>query len=185
MDHLKVFISSTQTDLTVERDTAQAIVESLGHLCLRAETFDSPGKSPQEVCQEMARECDVYLGIFGKRYGFEVPDLGISATEMEYREARKQNPEKILIYVKDADDPEPEQARFLSEVQDFSAGYFRHERFATPDNLAEQIRRDLITWTTRRIRLLMKKEVEVQALREKVAHLSRVMDLFDIPKELR
>lgn len=185
MERLKVFLSSTQRDLQNERDSAEAVIAELGHYCLRAETFDSPGTSPEDACRQMARSCDIYVGIFGPQYGFRVPRVGISATELEYREARNSNPGKILVYVQDAEVLDDEQKRFLQEVQDFSDGYFRHKKFADREELGEQIRRDVITWTTRRVRQSLAKEIEVRALRDKVAHLSRVMELYGVPEELR
>ena len=185
MDQLKVFISSTQKDLQLERNSAQAVIEQLGHQCLRAEMYDAPGTSPEFACKEMAKDCHIYIGIYGPRYGYIVPEIGISATEMEYREARKNNHNKIFIYVKNTNDIEPDQNRFLEEVEGFCNGYFRHERFSDSSELMEQVRRDVITWTTQQIRRLLGKEIEMQALRDKVAHLSRVMELYGIPEELR
>ena len=185
MDRLKVFLSSTQRDLQAERDSAEAVISELGHHCLRAETFDSPGTSSEDACRHMARSSDVYIGIFGSRYGFKVPRLGVSATEFEYKEARATNPGKIFIYVQDADVLDEDQKRFLQDVQDFSGGYFRHEKFQDCERLKEQIRRDVITWTTRRVRDSLAKEIEVRALRDKVAHLSRVMELYGLPEDLR
>lgn len=185
MERVRVFLSSTQVDLQPERDSAEAVIARLGHECLRAETHDAPGISPEEVCRKLARDCDIYVGIFGGRYGYMVPRLGRSATEMEYREARTSNPGKVFVYVKDAEDVEDDQRRFLTEVEDFSQGYFRHERFQSVSQLAQQLERDLITWTSRRIREALAKEVEVRALRDKVAHLSNVMELYGILEDLR
>jgi hypothetical protein len=185
MDRLRVFLSSTQKDLQAERDSAEAIVAELGHQCLRAETLDSPGTSPEEACKYMARSCDIYVGIFGPMYGFKVPGLGISATELEYREAKNADAGKVFVYVQDADSLDEEQERFLREVQSFSDGYFRHEKFANCDALREQIRRDVITWTTRKVREGLQKQVELRALRDKVAHFSRIMELYGIPEDLR
>jgi Domain of unknown function (DUF4062) len=185
MERLKVFLSSTQSDLQAERNGAEALVAELGHNCLRAETFDSPGTSPEETCKALARSCDIYIGIFGPRYGFVVPHLGISATEMEYREARTSDPSKIFVYVQDNAAIDGDQDRFLREVQGFSDGYFRHQKFADCAELKEQIRRDVITWTTQKVRESLRKQIELRALRDKVAHMSRVMELYGIPEDLR
>ena len=185
MDQLRVFISSTQKDLQSERNGVEALIGELGHLCLRAEKYDSPGTSPHDACRAMARDCDIYVGIFGGRYGYKVPDQDVSATEMEFREARNRSTEKIFVYVKEGDKIERHQQRFLNDVQDFSNGYFRHAKFRNCDELLLQLRQDMITWTTRRIRRLLEKEIETKALRDKVAHLSRVMEMYGIPEELR
>jgi len=185
MDRMKVFISSTQRDLQKERDGVETIIGRLGHECIRSETFDSPGFSPESVCLKMARDCDIYIGLFGDRYGFEPENYDISVTALEYREARADNPLKIFIYVKDVKKIEPKQEHFLQEIQDFSNGYFRHEKFKELDQLTEQVERDIITWTTRQIRRALSKEIEVRALIDKVEHLSRIMEMYGVPENLR
>lgn len=185
MEQLKVFISSTQKDLQQERDSVESLINDLGHRTLRAETLNSPGTSPKSACETMARECDIYLGIFGARYGYVVPELHISATEMEFREARNHNPSKVFVYLKKVDKLERRQKNFLDKVQDFSAGYFRHRKFETTDELVGHLRSDIITWTTRQIRRLVDKDLEVEALRDKVSYLSRVMAMYGIQEELR
>lgn len=185
MDQLRVFISSTQKELQAERDAVEVLIGELGYLCLRAEKYDSPGTSSQQACCNMARHCDIYLGIFGGRYGYKVPSLNLSATEMEFLEAKNRNPEKVFIYIKEVGKVERNQQRFLADVQSFSDGYFRHAKFRDCSELKEQVRRDLITWITRNVRRLLEKEVETKALRDKVAHLSRVMEMYGIPEDLR
>jgi hypothetical protein len=185
MEQLEVFISSTQKDLQAERDRAEDVIADLGHDCLRAETFSAPGVSPEEACREMASRCDIYIGIFGSRYGDKMPGPGCSATEMEYLEARARNPGKVLVYLKNTSSVDDEQQRFLSEVQNFSRGYFRHKRFENTEELAEQIRRDVPNWITQRVREALAKEVDIRALRAKVANQSAIMGHYGIPEELR
>lgn len=185
MERLKVFISSTQKDLQTERNSVEALIEQMGYECLRSEKFNAPGVSPENACIQMARECDIYIGIFGGRYGYKPQHLDISVTELEYREARLHNPEKVFVYIKDTNDIELEQRRLLKEIQDFSEGYFRHEKFTDYHHLAEQVKRDIINWTTRQIRKALIKDLEVQALRYKVAHLSQIMEMYGIPEDFR
>jgi hypothetical protein len=185
MERLRVFLSSTQKDLQAERNTAEDLIKKLGHECLRAETLDSPGLSPEDTCRVMARTCDIYIGIFGPTYGFIVPHLGISATEMEYREAKASDTGKILVYVQEAIVSDIQQEKFLIEVQSFSNGYFRHEKFSSCHQLRKQLHRDIVTWTTKMVREALRKQIELRALRDKVAHMSRVMELYGVPEELR
>jgi hypothetical protein len=168
-----------------ERDAVQATIESIGHTCIRAETLNSPGVSPEEACRSMAIDCDIYVGVYGGRYGYVPPHLGVSVTEYEYLQARDHNPSKVFIYVKDVDDVESEQDRFLTDVQDFAAGYFRHEKFASHEELAQQVRRDIIAWTTQHIQKTIRKDLELRALRDKISHMSRVMEMYGIPEDLR
>jgi hypothetical protein len=182
---LKIFVSSTQRDLQAERDLAEEVIKRLGHECLRAEKYISPGQSPEQVCKEMALSCDMYIGIYGKSYGENQEAIGISATEMEYKEAREENASKILVYVKQESEYEEEQARFLSEVEDFSNGYFRHSKFGELAELAQQMERDIIAWSTKKIHELKNKEKELLALKEKVKYYEKVIEIFGIPVVLK
>ena len=184
MEGLGIFISSTQTDLQSERDAVQAVIESIGHKCVRAETLDSPGVSPEEACRTMARECDIYIGIYGGKYGYVPPHLGVSVTEYEYQQARDHRSSKVFIYIKDISDVEPEQERFLTEVQHFADGYFRHEKFSSEEELAEQVKHDIVTWTKNQVQRALKKDLEIRALRDKISHMSRVMEMYGIPDDL-
>ena len=185
MERLKIFISSVQRDLEEERDAAEAVVGQFGHDCLRAESHDSPGATPKATCEQMATECDIYVGIFGGTYGSQDPSIGMSITEFEYRKAHACDPGKVFVYVKDVDSVEAEQERFLREVQDFATGYFRHGKFNDCGELAEQLHRDVTTWTTQRIRQARSSERENMALLDKMAYYRRVMKEYGIPEELQ
>jgi hypothetical protein len=185
MERLKIFISSVQRDLQAERDAAEAVVGRLGHDCVRAETQDSPGATPKTTCEQMAAECDIYVGILGGTYGQQDPGIGMSITEYEYRQAHARAPDKVFIYVKDVQSVEPKQERFLREVQDFATGYFRHRKFTDCEQLSEQLHRDITTWTTQRVRQARSSERENMALLDKMAYYRRVMKEYGIPEELQ
>jgi hypothetical protein len=70
---LKVFISSTMTDLHPEREAVERALQSLELATLRAEAIGSQSASPYEVSLAMAQQCDIYLGIYGGHYGTVVP----------------------------------------------------------------------------------------------------------------
>ncbi|MEW6602839.1 MAG: ATP-binding protein, partial [Nitrospirota bacterium] len=74
-----------------------------------------------------------YLGIFGNEYGM-ISGNNLSATELEYREARKTDKE-ILIYIKGKDDRKRDKQlrQLISEIKDGEEGY-TYNRF---NNLAE------------------------------------------------
>ena len=143
-----VFISSTVTDLTSERDAAERAISSIGFRAVRAEKLGSRSYAPHEACLEMVRSSDVYLGIYGRRYGWIHPDLGVSATELELLEARRQF-KHLLVYIKDEKEREPEQTDFVSRVQDFDRGIFTRPNFESLDQLVEWIREDLVVLTGR------------------------------------
>jgi hypothetical protein len=65
----------------------------------------------------MARDCDIYIGVYGPRYGYIDPETGMSATELEYRHARQGNPNKVFIYLKDGGNPDPDKRRFFARYK--------------------------------------------------------------------
>ena len=88
MNKLKVFISSVQSEFSSER---QMIYNYLCTDALLSRFFDPfifeilPAKniSPKKAYLDQVGRCDVYIGIFGKNYGFENED-GVSPTDQEY-----------------------------------------------------------------------------------------------------
>lgn len=141
---LKVMISSTVEDLRPEREVADRAIRELNLTRFRAETFGSVPHPPKVVCEFLAQQCDIFLLIIGERYGYIMSD-GKSVVEFEYRTARAQNRQKILVYVKDGVDREPRLTEFLRRVQDFEDGYFRSS-FTTPADLHDKIQGDITRW---------------------------------------
>ncbi len=188
MEKIRVFMSSTQKDLQPERDAVESVIGKLGYECLRAESHSAPGKSPKEACCDMARICDIYVGVYGKSHGSIDSELGLSITEMEFNEAKAENSRKVMIYIKKQDEYEPRQQEFLKRVQDFSTGYFRHERFETLEHLQWQVESDLITWVAERVHQAVALQKEAQALRLKVQTLQsyyrQLGEQQNIPREI-
>jgi tetratricopeptide (TPR) repeat protein len=154
MDTLKVFISGTMRDLKKERDIVAEAVAGLRYQAVRAETLGAVDRSSREACLEMARQCDIYIGLYGDRYGW-VPDGDTcSVTEQEYNEARRLG-KPMLIYVKgDAREPGREEAQqaFLDRVLEFEDGYFARLHFTELADLREAVQRDLLRLVTEIVR---------------------------------
>jgi hypothetical protein len=148
---LKVMISSTVEDLGPEREAADRAIRRLHLTRFRAETFGSVPHSPKVICALLAEQCDIFVLIIGKRHGYVIESEGISVVEFEYRVARAQNPQKILVYVKDGVDREPRLTEFLKRVQDFEHGYFRSS-FTTPEDLHDKIQRDIARWLASQVK---------------------------------
>lgn len=146
-----VMISSTVEDLTQERDAADRAILGLHLTRFRAETFGSRPHSPRTICAGMAEQCDIFILIVGERYGSIIEPERISVVEFEYGIARKQNPEKILVYVKEVVTREPLLEKFRKDVQDFTGGYFTSS-FTSPEDLFEIIQRDIALWLTSRVK---------------------------------
>lgn len=152
MNRLKIFISSTMTDLQAERQAVEQAIAELRLEAVRAETIGSQPVSSRQACLEMARQCDIYLGIYGARYGWVPPGDQVSVTKMELQEAREQGKD-ILVYVKDVPEREEAQEEFLQRVEDFDEGFFRRPYFTTPEQLAEWVREDIAALVSRRYRV--------------------------------
>lgn len=96
---VKVFISSTITDLKPEREAAKKAVDELYLSPSIVEGWGAQPETPREVCLREVGDADIYIGIFWQRYGF-ITDKGIAATEEEYQAARTAG-KPVLIYVKE------------------------------------------------------------------------------------
>jgi len=140
-ESIKVFISSTITDLGPEREAVKEGIRELYLDPIFAEGFGARPGTPREECLKAVRESDIYIAIFWQRYGY-ITDRGISATEEEYQEARGHD-KPILIYVKEPARRELLLTRFLRDLQDYGTGHL-YNTFSTPEELKEQVKRDVM-----------------------------------------
>lgn len=190
-----VFISSVVSGMEKTRALVHSLIsKDLGYDVLASEYEGSRAKKPIKQCREWARDCDIYIGILGEKYGSVVPRLGISVTELEFNEARKDNPEKILVYVSEGR-KEPRQKEFVGRVEDFTKGYFRGKHFKSNIELTNGIREDLAEFVKDRLDLIRKNKLQVRTVitpstaeyvtvSEKERSLWMKRDIFDISREL-
>lgn len=101
----KVFLSSVAKGLEACRDAAYERVNKLdGYHCVRMEDFGARDAAPADLCRQKVRECDIFVGIVGPRYGSCPPDMDTSFTEIEYETARKEG-RRRLVFVTDENFP--------------------------------------------------------------------------------
>ena len=81
---LQIFVSSTYTDLLVERQAAVEAILKSGNIPAGMELFTSGNESQLQTIMRWIDESDVYLLILGGRYGSIEKSSGISYTEIEY-----------------------------------------------------------------------------------------------------
>jgi len=88
MSVTKIFISSTFDDLSaVRREICKWLTGLFGAELIIMETFGSDAAPPEINSVRRVRECDLFLGIYGHRYGTIDEFSGKSITELELDEA--------------------------------------------------------------------------------------------------
>jgi hypothetical protein len=100
-----------------------------------AEDFRSQPRSSQVACLDGVRQSAAVVLIVGTGYGALQPS-GLSATHEEYREARESRP--VFAFIRQGVEREPDQRRFLEEVQAWDTGMFR-EGFSSPEELRGKV----------------------------------------------
>src|SRR4051812_36796802 len=97
---LQVFVSSTFSDLIVERQAAVEAILTAGHIPAGMELFSAGDESQMEVIKQWIDESDVYLLILGGRYGSIESKRGKSYTHLEYEYALSKNKPLFACVIK-------------------------------------------------------------------------------------
>ena len=139
----KVFISSVIAGFGEYREAAAAAVRAVNCEAIRSEDFVARPETPRQACLSGVRESDVVVFVLGATYGM-IQESGLSATNEEWKEAVKaQKP--ILIFVEKVDNREPEQTKFVQEVEQWEGGRIR-KSFTSPIDLQEKVTQALSSW---------------------------------------
>jgi predicted ATPase len=142
---LRVFISSTLAELAPERAAVRAAIEQL-HLTPVLFELGARPHPPRDLYRAYLAQSQVFLGIYGERYGWIAPGEQVSGLEDEFRRASG-HPQ--LLYVKEpAPEREPRLAALLDRVRDADRASYR--TFSTPEELADLVRDDLIVLLSER-----------------------------------
>ncbi|WP_243075590.1 DUF4062 domain-containing protein [Microbacterium sp. SS28] len=137
---LRVFVSSTLRELEAERIAARGAIERLRLAPVMFELGARP-HPPRELYRAYLAQSDVFVGIYGERYGWVAPGEDISGLEDEYRLAPTELPK--LIYLKEPADRDERLRDLIGRIQaDDTASY---KSFSTADELAQLIEADLAT----------------------------------------
>jgi hypothetical protein len=133
---------------------AERAVSATGHAIVDMADFPSIDQAPANVCKQRVRECDVYVGIFGMRYGSPVRDNpDVSYTELEFNTATESGLPR-LIFVMNADSADLQlpakelidrefgerQDAFLQRVRESNLTI---QRFGNPEELKSLLERSL------------------------------------------
>jgi hypothetical protein len=93
----RVFVSSLITDMPAERQAARAAIETVGATPVMFEDLGPQDISAGQAYLGGVRSSDVYVGMWGTRYGVRMPD-GYSATHAEFLEAER-NGLRLCLFV--------------------------------------------------------------------------------------
>ena len=127
MESSVIFLSSVVTDLKQERDAISEVLQRIQQIVSRCEYFPARSESPEQVCLNEAKSCDLFIGVYKKRYGF-IPSKKnpkkVSVTEMEYNSAKEAKKPILIFYHSKTLDRDPELDLFLDKVKHFSKGHY-------------------------------------------------------------
>lgn len=151
---MKVFVSSTVTDLQPERTCIAEAVQALSMDAYVSEADGASWQSAYGKCFAEVEQCDVFVLVLGPRYGFVPPrragsefyDGSTSVTHAEFKLAVKLN-KPILVYVKRTSKREAAAAELLSQIEDFYAGHVRRT-FGSVAQLSRHVKRDVLNVVT-------------------------------------
>ncbi len=122
MKRIRIFISSVQSEFATERAILSEYIRRDALLGKFFETFlfeDVPANeaSPQQVYLGEVEISDIYLGLYGNKYGYEDAE-GVSPTEREYDRAAELHKTR-LIFIKSLDEENrhPKETALIKKVE--------------------------------------------------------------------
>jgi hypothetical protein len=145
---VKIFVSSTYIDLAEHRSAVNEVLVRMKSQFAAMEYFGSRGEEASAACFAEIDECNVLVGVYAWRYGWQPTQSEPSITEQEFDYGRSTG-KTCLCYVVDEDFPWPprhmDRGEPASRLADFKAkvGRLVRSKFTTPDNLAKQVAADL------------------------------------------
>lgn len=155
-----VFVSSTSRDMQDQRAALKSLIEGLGMTYVGMEDFVPSESTPAEYIRDKVDECDLYVGIIGKRYGHVEPGSGMSMTEIEYHQAvAGGKPLRIFVMDEAVDVPEDHRdsdPAIVEKLDAFRSRVLAHHTcriFTDIDDLSEKVKQALTTPSGRRGRV--------------------------------
>jgi hypothetical protein len=145
-----VFISSTYKDLAQHRRAVWEVLLDLDVTVRGMEEFGARSEGPLETCLAELEQSDVYVGIVAFRVGSIDAKSGRCFTQLESEHARSLE-KAVLVYLADEEtacfpytsiDHDARECERLAAFKQKLRSEHTVERFSTPDDLAQKIRRD-------------------------------------------
>lgn len=141
MNGARIYVSSTYEDLREYRSAVSKAIKRLEHVDVAMEYYVPESRRPLAKCLDDVRRCDLYLGIFARRYGYMPPGESASITELEFREALRRHIDTVCFLLDtecdwpaafiDSGEAGARIEALRAEIaRDYLAGFF-----ATPDEI--------------------------------------------------
>lgn len=164
---MRVFISSTYTDLVEHRKAVANVLKRMELKTGRMEVFCAQPDSPLNVSLEEVSESDLFVGIYAHRYGFIPENQEFSMIELEFNHAMEKGI-PIFAFLVDPDydwpdeyiEQEPERS-ILKNFKNRVQSTLVRELFTSPDDLAMKAASSIARYT---LRQLEKQMEELQRL---------------------
>jgi len=157
---MRVYISSTYTDLFEHRAAVARLLRQMGHEVIGMEEYVAEGSRPLDRCLKDVDSAEIYVGIFAWRYGYVPPSPPppandpatvapprVSVTESEFRRAAGKRPLVFMLDPKatwpvqyiDALAGTSEDAAAVKRFRDELSSQWLAGFFTTPEDLARQV----------------------------------------------
>ncbi len=142
----KIFISSVQKELEEERRVIKnyilqdPLLSRLIDDVFLFEDIPAGDRKPDDIYLSEVAKCDIYIGIFGNKYGWKNKD-GKSPTELEFDYATETHRER-LIFIKGDDDSarEPEMRNLIHKAGE----QLTRRRFSDTEALIREVYASLV-----------------------------------------
>jgi quinolinate synthetase A subunit len=142
---LRVFVSSTLSELAEERAAARRAIERLRLTPVMFELGARP-HPPRSLYLAYLRQSQVFIGIYGERYGWTAPDMDVSGLEDEFLHAGDM---PRLLYIKTpATGRDPHLTALIARIQE--TGGVSYRTYSSPDELESLVVDDLAVLITER-----------------------------------
>lgn len=135
---VRVFISSTINELSVERKAARDAITNLRLTPIFFEAGARP-HAPRDLYSAYLEQSHIFIGIYWNSYGWVAPGAEISGLEDEYKLCGNKKPK--LIYVKSSDAREEKLKQLLMVIQDSDTACY--QKFNDAEELKSLIENDL------------------------------------------
>lgn len=147
MPKIKIFISGVQSEFTTER---RMLADYLQHDALFRkfcevfifEDIPAQDRTADDLYLDEVKKCDIYIGLFGKQFGFEFED-GTSPTEREFDCATVHNKYR-LIYLSHAERKErnPKMNLLINKA----SNEIVYSGFSSPSELLSEVYTSLVNY---------------------------------------